>query len=88
MSAIGIGSLPAEAFVRSDVRRFFGDWVDTEESERLLHYQKRGLSELKADMARALGAIVPLIRLLRPLMTWYVVRGSRHLKKNRRAAAR
>jgi nucleoside-diphosphate-sugar epimerase len=84
MSAIGIGSLPIEAFVRSDVRRFFGDWVDTEESQRLLQYQKRGLSELKADMRRDLGAIVPLIRLLRPLVTWYVVRGSRHLKKNRR----
>jgi hypothetical protein len=58
--------------------------VDTEESQRLLQYQRRGLSELKADMRRDLGAIVPLIRLLRPLVTWYVVRGSRHLKKNRR----
>lgn len=87
MSAMGIGALPAEAFVRTEVRRFFGDWVDTEESERLLHYQKRGLRELKADMRRDLRAIVPLVRLLRPVATWFVLRGSPYLKENRRADA-
>ena len=84
MSAIGIGPLPTEAFVRTEVPRFFGDWLDTEESQRLLQYQKRGLSELKADMRKDLGAIVPLIRLLRPLVTWFFVRGSPYLAENRR----
>jgi nucleoside-diphosphate-sugar epimerase len=84
MSAIGIGALPAEAFVRTEVRRFFGDWLDTEESQRLLQYQKRGLGELKLDMKKDLGAIAPLIRLLRPAITWFVVRGSPYLKENRR----
>jgi nucleoside-diphosphate-sugar epimerase len=84
MSAMGIGALPAEAFVRTEVRRFFGDWLDTAESERLLRYQKRGLSEVKADMRKDLGAIVPLIRLLRPLATWYVTHRSPYLKENRR----
>ena len=88
MAAMGIGSLPAEAFVRTEVRRFFGDWLDTEESERLLGYQKRGLDELKADMRTDLGALVPLIRLLRPLVTWFVLRGSPYLKENRRAGSR
>jgi nucleoside-diphosphate-sugar epimerase len=83
MNAMGIGALPAEAFVRTEVRRFFGDWLDTEESERLLRYQKRGLNELKADMRKDLGAIVPLIRLLRPVITWFVVRSSPYLKENR-----
>ena len=87
MSAIGIGALPAEAFVRTEVRRFFGDWLDTEESERLLRYQTRALSEVKADMRKDLGAIVPLIRLLRPLATWYVTRSSPYLKENRRRAS-
>jgi nucleoside-diphosphate-sugar epimerase len=84
MSAIGIGALPAEAFVRTEVRRFYGDWLDTEESQRLLRYQQRGLSELKADLRKDLGAILPLIRLLRPLITWFVVRSSPYLKENRR----
>ena len=45
MSAIGIGPIPIDAFVRTKPPRFFGDWVDTEESQRLLQYQKRGLDE-------------------------------------------
>jgi nucleoside-diphosphate-sugar epimerase len=88
MKAMGIGSLPAEAFLRSEVRRFFGDWADTEESERLLRYQRRGLPELKADMRKDLGALVPLIRALRPLATWFVLRASPYLKANRRTAPR
>jgi nucleoside-diphosphate-sugar epimerase len=87
MSAIGIGALPAEAFVRTEVQRFYGDWLDTEESQRLLQYQKRGLGEQTADMRKDLGAIVPLIRLLRPVATWYVTRSSPYLKKNRRAGS-
>lgn len=84
MSAIGIGALPPEAFVRREVRRFFGDWLDTEESQRLLGYQTRGLGEVKADMRKDLGALVPVIRLLRPLVTWYITRSSPYLKDNRR----
>jgi nucleoside-diphosphate-sugar epimerase len=84
MNAMGVGSLPAEAFVRTAVPRFFGDWVDTDESQILLHYQKRGLDELTADMRADLGRLVPLIRLLRPLVTWFVLRGSPYLAENRR----
>jgi hypothetical protein len=84
MNAMGIGALPAEAFVRTNVRRFFGDWLDTEESQRLLRYQQRGLGDVKADMRKDLGAIVPLIRLLRPLATWYITRRSPYLRENRR----
>jgi hypothetical protein len=82
MGAIGIGPFPPEAFVQSKVPRMFGDWVDTGESQRLLQYQKRGVSELKADMTRNLGVIAPLIRPLRPVAPWYVLRGS-YLQKNR-----
>jgi nucleoside-diphosphate-sugar epimerase len=85
MGAIGIGPIPAEAFVRTEVPRFPGDWLDTEESQRLLRYQKRGLVELTADMRRDLGVVAPLIRLLRPVVTWFVVRSSPYLSENRRA---
>ena len=87
MSAIGIGPLPTDAFVRTEVRRFFGDWLDTDESQRLLRYQMRGLSEQKEDMRKDFGAIVPLIRLLRPVATWYLTRSSPYLKENRRRAS-
>jgi nucleoside-diphosphate-sugar epimerase len=88
MGAIGLGALPAEAFVRTDVPRFSGDWVDTEESQQLLLYQKRGMSELAADMRENLGVVAPLIRLFRPLTTWGLLRSSPYLKENRRRERR
>ena len=84
MRSIGIGPIPAEAFVRTDVPRFMGDWLDTEESQRLLQYQTRGLGELKVDMRRDLGVAAPLIRLLRPVATWFLLRSSPYLDENRR----
>jgi nucleoside-diphosphate-sugar epimerase len=85
MSAIAIGPIPVDAFVRATPPRFFGDWVDTEESQRMLQYQKRGLDDQLEDMKREFGMLLPLIRLVRPLATWFVVRSSAHLKGNRRA---
>jgi len=86
MTAIGIGPIPTDAFVRTRPPRFFGDWVDTEESQRLLQYQKRGLDEQLEDMKKDFGMLVPFIRLVRPLATWFVTRSSAYLKENRRSA--
>jgi nucleoside-diphosphate-sugar epimerase len=85
MGAIGIGAIPAEAFVRKTVPQFLGDWLDTDESQRLLHYQSRGLGELKADLRKDLGHLTTLVRLLRPLATGFMLRNSPYLKENRRA---
>jgi nucleoside-diphosphate-sugar epimerase len=84
MTAIGIGPIPIDAFVRREPARFFGDWVDTEESQRLLQYQKRGLNEQLEDMKKDFGMLVPIIRLVRPLATWFVIRSSAYRKENRR----
>ena len=86
MGAIGIGPIPVDAFVRTSPARFFGDWVDTDASQRLFDYQKRGLAEQLRDMKKDFGVLVPLIRLVRPLATWFVTRSSAHLKENRRTA--
>ncbi|OBJ58243.1 hypothetical protein [Mycobacterium sp. 1423905.2] len=80
-------SLPADAFVQTRPPRFFGDWVDTEESQRLLQYQRRGLDEQLADMRKDFGALVPLIRLVRPLAAWFVTRSSAYVKENRRVGS-
>ena len=61
MGAIGIGPISVDAFVHSTPPRFFGDWVDTEESQRLLQYQKRGLNEQLRDMQKEFGLLVPFI---------------------------
>lgn len=86
MTAIGIGPLPSDAFVRHQPPRFFGDWVDTEDSQRLLAYQTRGLDDQLKDMRKDFGVLVPLIRLVRPLARWSVTRRSAYLKQNRRRA--
>jgi nucleoside-diphosphate-sugar epimerase len=83
MRAIGIGPLPEEAFIRCGPPRFFGDWVDTEDSQRLLRYQKRGLDDQLTDMKEDFGVLVPLIRLVRPVATRFVTRRSAYLKANR-----
>ena len=83
MDPIGIGPIPIEAFAKADHPRFTGDWLDTDESQRLLQYQSRGLDELKEDLKNGLGPIVPLVRILRPVATWFYVRSSPYLKANR-----
>jgi nucleoside-diphosphate-sugar epimerase len=85
MGTIGIGAIPAEAFVRTAVPQFMGDWLDTEESQRLLQYQTRGLPELKADLRKDLGVVAPLVRALRPLATWFMLRSSPYLTGSRRS---
>ena len=88
MGAIGIGPIPVDAFIRRMPPRFFGDWADTEESQRLLDYQKRGLTEQLDDMRRDFGVLRHVIRLVRPLATWFVLRSSAHLKQNRHPGER
>ena len=84
MGAMGIGPLPIDAFVRQRPARYFGDWADTAESQELLQYQQRGLDSQLEDMRKDFGAKRHLVRLVRPLATWFVVRSSAYLKENRR----
>ena len=52
--------MPIDAFLRRTPPRFYGDWVDTEESQRLLRYQTRGLNEQLDDMKKDFGVLVPI----------------------------
>jgi hypothetical protein len=47
-----------------------------------------GLDEQLEDMKKDFGKLVPLIRLVRPLATWFVTRSSAYLKDNRPFACR
>lgn len=86
MNAIGIGPFPADAFVRRRPARFFGDWVDTDESQRLLRYQTRGLTDQIHDLRKDFGLLVPILRVVRPLATRFIARRSAYLSANRRQA--
>ncbi|PWH12056.1 MAG: NAD(P)-dependent oxidoreductase [Anaerolineae bacterium] len=62
LTAMGIGMLPDEAF--SD-KEYVTDWLDTEESQRLLQYQRHTFDQIVAEIAALLGwkrFIMPFVR--------------------------
>jgi nucleoside-diphosphate-sugar epimerase len=73
LEGLGVGPLPDEAFGSVP---FCTDWLDTSESQRLLHYQQRDLGDYVADMRTMLGYRLRLIRLFRPLVRWWLLQKS------------
>jgi UDP-glucose 4-epimerase len=65
--AMGIGPLPVEWF---GAEPFYTDWMDTEESERLLRFQHHGYPAYEAALMRRFRATRLLITPLRPLVRW------------------
>ena len=66
LRAMGLEPLPERAF---SGKEYVTDWVDTEESQRLLRYQSRSFDDITADIAATLGwkrwiipAIKPVVR--------------------------
>lgn len=73
LDATGVGMLPKEAFGSTP---FCTDWVDTTESQRLLHYQRRNLGDYIQEMSALLGYRRRLIQLLRPIVRHWLLRKS------------
>ncbi len=73
LTAAGVGMLPAAAFTTAP---FATDWLDTAESQRLLHYQQRDLGDYCNDMAAKMGHLRALARAFRPLVRYALVRKS------------
>lgn len=79
-SVMGLSELPERAFT---TKPYVTDWLDTTESEALLHYQRHTF----ADILREVGAksrlqrrLVPLVR---PLVRSYLLRMSPYMAKSR-----
>jgi hypothetical protein len=85
---MGIGPIPIDAFARRQPPRYFGDWVDTAESQHLFQYQQRGLDAQLEDMRSDFGVKRHLVRLVRPLATWFATRSSAYFEENRRRASK
>ncbi|MFH5206988.1 NAD-dependent epimerase/dehydratase family protein [Antrihabitans spumae] len=64
LTAMGLSPLPAKAF--SD-KAYATDWVDTDESQRLLRYQRYDFDSITADIAATLGWKRYLMPVARPL---------------------
>ena len=76
LDGMGIGMLPEEAFTTTP---FPTDWLDTEESQRLLHYQRYTIDDYVRDMQAFLGFRRHLIRLARPLVRYWLLQQSPYL---------
>ncbi len=86
LTAMGIGMLPEAAFSKKE---YVTDWLDTEESQRLLQYQRHTFDEIVAEVAALLGwkrFFVPLARpfarrsILKLSPYWKNKQGERHEK--------
>lgn len=88
MEAAGIGMLPEDAF---GTEPFCSDWIDTEESQRLLAYQNHSFDDIVAELAQISapkGVSKLLMPLLRPLVRSYILSLSPHIaRKNVRREA-
>jgi UDP-glucose 4-epimerase len=82
LDAMGVGPLPDSAFTDEP---FATDWLDTRESERLLHYQRRTLVDFTRDLATRLGPRRQLARIFRPFVRAWLMRQSPQLQRARRA---
>jgi UDP-glucose 4-epimerase len=65
MDGVGVGMLPEEAFSR---RPFSTDWIDTDESQRLLRFQRYTLDDYVEEFSSKLGMRRFLARVFRPLV--------------------
>jgi nucleoside-diphosphate-sugar epimerase len=81
LSAMGVGALPEEAFGSTP---YPTDWIDTDESQRLLRYQRHSFDDIVREIAALLGWRRPLVPLLRPLLRWQMLRLSPYWRARRR----
>lgn len=73
LSATGVGPFPPKAFATTP---YSTDWLDTEESQRLLHYQRHTLKDYLGEIRNKLGALRHLIRIFRPLVRLWLLKQS------------
>ncbi len=85
LEELGVGMLPATAF---GTVPFAMDWLDTEESQRLLHYQSRTFADYRRDMRALFGPRRALVRLFRPAVRAHLLAQSTHYRRAQDAAGR
>lgn len=73
LEAVGLGMLPEEAFTSIP---FPTDWLDTEESQEVLKFQRHTLQDYTSEVVSILGARRHLVRLFRPIIRAWLLRQS------------
>lgn len=75
---MGLGPMPEAAFAS---KMYCTDWMDTEESQRLLRFQQRNYEEWINELVGLLGWRRIFIRALRPMIRWWILRSSPYYRK-------
>ena len=73
LEMMGIGMLPESAF---GTEPYSTDWLDTEESQRLLTYQRYSFDDIIQHLTRIVGYKRLLTLMVRPIARWWVLRMS------------
>jgi hypothetical protein len=77
---MGVAVLPQEAF---GTTQFATDWIDTTESQRLVHYHRHTLDDYVQDMRAQSGYKRLGIRLFRPLVRYLLLKQSTYYHAGR-----
>jgi nucleoside-diphosphate-sugar epimerase len=80
LEGMGVGTLPEEAFGSTP---FATDWIDTDESQQLLHYQRHTLDDYVQDIRAQAGYKRLVIRLFRPLVRSLLLKQSAYYHAGR-----
>jgi len=83
LDALGVGMLPKEAFGQTP---FPTDWLDTTESQRLLHYQQRDLDDYIQNLSARLGYRRHLVRMFLPAIRHSLLRQSPYYRRSKQRA--
>ncbi len=77
LEMMGVGMLPERAFGSEP---YSTDWLDTEESQRLLRYQRYTFDDIMQQLTRIVGYQRKLTALVRPVARWWILRLSPYYK--------
>lgn len=82
-SAVGLPA-PDPSLFHPDRNGYYLDWYDTEESERLLRFQRHSFDQIRAAVAERFRLLTPVLRALGPAILPFVERMSpRHPSRAR-----
>lgn len=77
MEVMGVGRLPEEAFGSEPA---YMDWLDTEDSQRILQYQQHTFEDFVQELPKILGPARYLVPLVRPIARWWILKQSPYYK--------
>jgi UDP-glucose 4-epimerase len=86
LGSIGLKPLPREAFQIREPIIFHGDWLDTEESQRLLKFQRHDVQQLHEDFWNSLGLArygLLLLKPISPLVSWAIKQSSPYYRQQK-----